>query len=68
MVEDAKHKYISNIGATLVESSSNRKVYWSLITMILNKAKNPEILPLLENDTFVLERKTKAQIFKGAVK
>ena len=63
MVEDAKHKYFSNIGATLAESSSNRKAYWSLITKILNKAKTPEIPPLLENDTFVLELKSKAQIF-----
>ena len=63
MVEDAKHKYFSNIEATLAESSSNRKEYWSLITKILNKAKTPEIPPLLENDTFVLELKTKAQIF-----
>ena len=30
MVEDAKHKYFSNIGATLAESSSNRKAYWSV--------------------------------------
>ena len=63
MVENAKHKYFSNIGATLAESSSNRKAHWSLINKILNKAKTPEIPPLLENDTFVLELKTKAQIF-----
>ena len=63
MVEDAKHKYFSNIGATPAESSSNRKAYWSLINKILNKTKTPEIPPLLENDTFVLELKTIAQIF-----
>ena len=63
MVEDAKHKYFSNTGARLANCSNNRKAYWSLINKILNKGKTPEIPPLLENDTFVLDLATKAQIF-----
>ena len=63
MVEDAKHKYFSNTGARLANCSNNRKAYWSLINKILNKGKTPEIPPLLENDTFVFDLVTKAEIF-----
>ena len=42
---------------------TGQKTYWSLINKVLNKAKIPEIPPLLENDIFVLDFKTKPQIF-----
>ena len=37
-------------------------MYWSLINKILNKVKIPVIPPLLENDVFVLDFTTKAEI------
>ena len=63
LVEDAKHKYFTNVGRTLSDPSTGTKKYWCLINKILNKAKIPEIPPLLENDIFVLDFSSKAQIF-----
>ena len=54
-VEDAKYKYFFNIGRKLSDPSTGTKTYWSLVNKILNKAKIPEIPPLLENDIFVLD-------------
>ena len=63
LIEDAKHNYFMKIGQTLSNADTGEKTYWSLINKVLNKAKIPEIPPLLENDIFVLDFKTKAQIF-----
>ena len=38
-------------------------MYWYLVNKILNKAKKPEIPPLLENDIFILDFASKAQTF-----
>ena len=45
------------------DPETGRKIYWSLINKILNKAKIPIIPPLLENDIFVLDFTAKAEIF-----
>ena len=50
LVKDAKHKYFTKVGRTLSDLSTGTKKYWCLINKILNKAKIPEIPPLLEND------------------
>ena len=63
LVEDAKNKYFFNIGRKLSDPSTGTKMYWSLVNKILNKAKIPEIPPLLENDIFVLDFASKDQIF-----
>ena len=63
LVEDAKYKYFFNIGRKLSDPSTGTKMYWSLVNKILNKAKIPEIPPLLENDIFVLDFASKAQMF-----
>ncbi len=63
IVEDAKQKYFSKIGTTLANPATGSKTYWSLINKVLNKVKIPEIPPLLENDIFVLDFSSKAQIF-----
>ena len=60
MIEDAKDKYFTKIGRTLSNPETGRKLYWSLINKILNKAKIPIIPPLLENDVFVLDFSEKA--------
>ena len=51
------------VGRTLSNPSTGSKLYWSLVNKMLNKAKIPEIPPLLENDVFVLDFASKAQIF-----
>ena len=63
LVEDAKHKYVTNVGRTLSDPSTGTKKYWSMINKILNKAKIPEIPPLMEDDIFVIDFASKAQIF-----
>ena len=63
LVEYAKQKYFAKIGRTLSNPSTGRKLYWSLVKKMFNKAKIPEIPPLLENNVFVLDFASKAQIF-----
>ena len=63
MIEDAKQEYLMKIGQTLSNPNTGQKTYWSLINEILNKVKIPIIPPLLENDIFVLDFTTKAEIF-----
>ena len=48
---------------TLYNPKTGQKTCWSLINEILNKAKIPVIPPLLENDIFVLDFGSKAQLF-----
>ena len=62
MIEDAKQKYLMKIGQKLSDPNTGQKTYWSLINKILNKVKIPIIPPLLENDIFVLDFTTKAEI------
>ena len=63
LIEDVKEKYITKIGRTLSKPETGKKLCWSLINKILNKAKIPIIPPLIENDKFVLDFNTKADVF-----
>ena len=63
IIEDAKSQYFTKMGKTLSNPETGQKTYWSLINKILNKTKIPVIPPLLENDIFVLDFESKAQIF-----
>ena len=60
---DAKNKCFFNICRKLSDPSTGTKMYWSLVKRILNKVKILEIPPLLENDIFVLDFASKAQVF-----
>ena len=62
LIEDAKDKYFMKIGRALSNSDTGKKLYWSLINKILNKAKIPIIPPLLEDDIFVMDFTAKAEI------
>ena len=72
LIEDAKEKYLTKIGRTLSDPETllvldhGKKLYWSLINKILNKAKIPIIPPLLENDISVLDFTAKAEIFNDS--
>ena len=63
LIEEAKHAYFAKVGRKLSDPSTGTKMYWSLVNKILNKAKIPEIPPLLKNDIFILDFASKAQIF-----
>ena len=63
MIEDEKQKYFLKVGNTLASQETSAKRYWSLINTVINKAKIPIILPLLENGLFVTDITQKAQLF-----
>ena len=63
LVEEAKRNYFFKAGKILANPGTSSKAYWSLINTVLNKAKIPMILPLLENGLFVTDFAEKAQIF-----
>ena len=66
LIEEAKHAYFAKVGRKLSEPSTGTKMYWSLFNKILNKVLNnkiPEIPLLLQNDIFILDFASKAQIF-----
>ena len=63
LIEDAKRNYLLKAGETLANPATSRKTYWSLINTVLNKAKIPIIIPLLENGLFITDFSEKAQIF-----
>ena len=63
MIEDAKQKYLLEVGNTLVSQETSAKKYWSLIDTVISKAKIPVIPPLLENGLFVTDIAQKAQLF-----
>ena len=63
LIEEAKHASFAKVGRKLSDPSTGTKMYWSLVNKILNKAKIPEIPPLLKNDIFILDFASKAQIF-----
>ena len=63
MIQKAKQNYLRRVGHTLANPGTSSKHYWSLINSVLNKAKVPNIPPLLENGSFVTDFSAKAQLF-----
>ena len=65
MIEDTKEIYFRKIGSSIARSETRNKIYCLLINHILNKTKLPIIPPphLLENDIFILDFTTRAEIF-----
>ena len=62
LIEEAKDRYFMKIGRALSNRATGKKLYWTLINKTLNIAKIPIIPPLLENDIFVMDFLTKAEI------
>ena len=63
MSQKANQNYLRRVGHTLANPRTSCKHYWSLINSVLNKAKVPNIPPLLENGSFVTDFSAKAQLF-----
>ena len=61
LVEDAKARYLEKVGKMLGHPATGIKTYWSLLKSVLNKARVPNIPPLLENEKFVLDFTAKAE-------
>ena len=63
LISISKHNYLTKQGSKLNDPRTNPKTYWSILRRFLNKVKIPDIPPLLVNNTFITNFKSKATIF-----
>ena len=62
LVSTTKALYYKNLGKKLNNHLLNAKTYWSILKTFYNGKKTPLIPPLLVDDKFVTDMKTKANI------
>ena len=65
LIDTTKTLYYENLGKKLNNPLLQAKTYWSILKTIYNGKKIPLIPPLLVNDKFVTDMKTKADIFNN---
>ena len=53
----------SNLGQKLSDPANGIKTFWSTMNRLLNKKKNINVPPLLENGLFMTKREAKTNIF-----
>ena len=63
LISTYKDSYFKKLGQKLNDPNTSTKAYWSILKRFLNKLKIPEIPPLIENNVFITDFKTKATIF-----
>ena len=63
LIATTKALYYQNLGKKLNNPLVQAKTYWSILKTFYNGKKIPLIPPLLVNDKFVTDMKTKADIF-----
>ena len=63
LIRDNKTEYHSKLAAKLVNPSTSAKTYWSILKTFANGRKVPLIPPLLLNNEFISNFKTKANYF-----
>ena len=63
LIERTKASYINNLCNKITDNSNGQKIFWAAYNRLLNKKKISNIPPLLENDEYVSDFKTKASIF-----
>ena len=63
LIRDTKTEYHSKLAAKLINPSNSAKIYRSILKTIANGRKVPVILPLLINNEFISNFKTKANYF-----
>ena len=63
LITTAKESYFEKLGHKLNDPRTSSKTYWSILKRFLNKQKIPEIPPLLVDNEFVTDFKTKAGTF-----
>ena len=61
-VENGKLTYLASMEKKLNNPNTSQKSYWKIINKVLNKCKAPKMLPLLVNNTFVLNYREKAKL------
>ena len=60
LIRDTKTEYHSKLRTKLVNPSISAKIYWSILKTFANGSKVPVIPPLLINNEFISNFKTKA--------
>ena len=62
LVEKAKARHTKDLCAKLLDRRNGQKVFWSAYKRLLNKKKMSNIPPILENNEFISDFKSKANI------
>ena len=63
LISTAKESYFVKMGYKLNDPQTSPKTYWAILKRFLNKVKIPEIPPLLVDNVFVTDFKTKTGVF-----
>ena len=61
--ENAKERYLNDLGNKLADRNTNQKVYWKIMNKVMNKCKISKIPPILVNNIFIINCKDKAKEF-----
>ena len=62
-VDNAKLSYLTHLGNKVNDPNTSQKIYWKIITRVMNKCKARKIPPLLVNNMFILNCRDKAKGF-----
>ena len=63
LIEESKHKYHARLSKKLSDPATSPKSYWSILKTFLNNKKIPCIPPLLHENKFIIDFRSKAEIF-----
>ena len=64
-INNAKRKYLSNLGNTICDPNTGPKCFWTAFNRLVNNKKITNIPPLIENDTYISCFKKKAGIINN---
>merc|ERR1712183_1020785 len=64
-IEEAKSKYMENLGKKLCDPSCGHKTFWTAYKRLANKKKNTNIPPIFENGSYITCFKKKADLFNS---
>ena len=68
LIEKSELNYYPRLSKNSSDPMTSPKPYWSILKTFLNNEKIPYILPLLRDDTFIINFKEKAEIFNSLFK
>ena len=68
LIEKSEWNYYPRLSKNSSDPMTSPKPYWSILKTFLNNKKIPYILPLLRDDTFIINFKEKAEIFNNLFK
>ena len=68
LIEKSELNYYPRLSKNSSDPMTSPKPYWSILKTFLNNKKIPYILPLLRDDTFIINFKENAEIFNNLFK